>query len=83
MSASSILCGFGSLGFFSGIPVGFALGVALGWSARFNYWGMPILKLIGPVPATAWIHAAFYFFPTNFDASIFIVALSAGIRWRS
>lgn len=68
-----------SLGFFSGIAVGFALGVALGWSARFNYWGMPILKLIGPVPATAWIPAAFYFFPTTFDASIFIVALSAGI----
>jgi NitT/TauT family transport system permease protein len=67
------------LGFFSGVSVGFALGVALGWSVRFNYWGMPILKLIGPVPATAWIPAAFYFFPTTFDASVFIVALSCGI----
>lgn len=68
-----------SLGFFSGVAAGFALGVALGWSVRFNYWGMPILKLIGPVPATAWIPATFYFFPTTFDASIFIVALSCGI----
>lgn len=67
------------LGFFSGIAVGFVVGVALGWSKRFNYWGMPIIKLIGPVPATAWIPAAFYFFPTTFAASIFIVALSAGI----
>lgn len=67
------------LGFFSGIAVGFALGVALGWSKSFNYWGMPILKLIGPVPATAWIPATFYFFPTTFDASIFLVALSCGI----
>ena len=55
------------------------LGVALGWSARFAYWGMPVLKLIGPVPATAWIPCTFYFFPTTFHASIFIVALSAGI----
>ncbi|AVA23723.1 ABC transporter permease subunit [Rhizobium sp. NXC24] len=67
------------LGFFSGIAVGFVIGVALGWSVRFNYWAMPVLKLIGPVPATAWIPAAFYFFPTTFDASIFIVALSCGI----
>jgi NitT/TauT family transport system permease protein len=67
------------LGFFSGVSVGFAIGVALGWSVRFNYWGMPVLKLIGPVPATAWIPAAFYFFPTTFQASIFIVALSCGI----
>jgi NitT/TauT family transport system permease protein len=68
-----------SLGFASGIVVGFALGVGLGWSQRFNYWGMPILKLIGPVPATAWIPVTFYFFHTTFDASVFIVALSAGI----
>jgi NitT/TauT family transport system permease protein len=68
-----------ALGFFSGVAAGFCLGVALGWSARFSYWGMPVLKLIGPVPATAWIPASFYFFPTTFGASIFIVALSCGI----
>ena len=68
-----------SLGFLSGIIVGYAGGVALGWSKRFSYWGMPILKLIGPVPATAWIPCTFYFFPTTFQASIFIVALASGI----
>ena len=67
------------LGFLSGVLVGYALGVALGWSKEFSYWGMPILKLIGPVPATAWIPCTFYFFPTTFDASIFIVALASGI----
>ncbi len=68
-----------SLGFASGIVVGYGVGVALGWSKRFSYWGMPFLKLIGPVPATAWIPCTFYFFPTTFGASIFIVALASGI----
>lgn len=68
-----------SLGFASGIIVGYAIGVALGWSKRFSYWGMPILKLIGPVPATAWIPCTFFFFPTTFAASVFIVALASGI----
>jgi NitT/TauT family transport system permease protein len=67
------------LGFASGVVVGYGVGVALGWSKRFEYWGMPILKLIGPVPATAWIPVTFYFFPTTFAASIFIVALASGI----
>jgi NitT/TauT family transport system permease protein len=68
-----------SLGFLSGVAVGYATGVALGWSKRFSYWGMPFLKLIGPVPATAWIPCTFYFFPTTFGASVFIVALASGI----
>jgi NitT/TauT family transport system permease protein len=68
-----------SLGFLSGVIVGYAVGVALGWSKRFSYWGMPLLKLIGPVPATAWIPCTFFFFPTTFGASIFIVALASGI----
>lgn len=67
------------LGFGSGVIVGYVFGVALGWSARVSYWGMPVLKLIGPVPATAWIPCTFFFFPTTFEASIFIVALASGI----
>lgn len=68
-----------SLGFVSGVIVGFVAGVALGWSKRFNYWGMPLLKLIGPVPASAWIPCTFFIFPTTFHASIFLVALASGI----
>lgn len=68
-----------ALGFFSGIAVGFVGGVALGWSKRFAYWGMPLLKLIGPVPASAWIPCTFFIFPSTFHASIFLVALASGI----
>lgn len=67
------------LGFFSGIAAGFVAGVALGWSKRFSYWGMPVLKLIGPVPASAWIPCTFFLFPSTFHASIFLVALASGI----
>ncbi len=68
-----------ALGFGAGIAVGYVCGVALGWSKAVHYWGMPLLKLIGPVPATAWIPVTFYFFPTTFAASVFIVALAGGI----
>jgi NitT/TauT family transport system permease protein len=68
-----------AIGFTLGASLGYVGGVALGWSKRFAYWGMPILKLIGPVPATAWIPCTFYFFPTTYDASVFIVALASGI----
>ena len=42
-----------ALGFGVGAAFGYVGGVALGWSKHFAYWGMPILKLIGPVPVTA------------------------------
>jgi NitT/TauT family transport system permease protein len=68
-----------AIGFFSGVALGFAGGVALGWSKTFAYWGMPVLKLIGPVPASAWIPATFFLFPSTFQASIFLVALASGV----
>jgi NitT/TauT family transport system permease protein len=67
------------VGFTSGVITGFVAGVALGWSKRFAYWGMPILKLIGPVPASAWIPCTFFIFPSTFHASLFLVALASGI----
>lgn len=67
------------LGFFIGISAGFLAGTGLGWSKRFAYWGMPVLKLIGPVPASAWIPCAFFIFPSTFQASVFLVALASGI----
>jgi NitT/TauT family transport system permease protein len=68
-----------AVGFGFGIVAGFVGGVALGWSPRFNYWGMPILKLIGPVPATAWLPFVFFIFPTTFAGSAFLIALASGI----
>ncbi len=63
-------------GIFFGVLAGFFTGVGLGFSRRFNYWVNPLIKIIGPIPATAWIPIALVVFPGTFGASVFIVALS-------
>ncbi len=63
-------------GFAIGAAVGFAIGVALGWSKRVGYWVHPVMWLIGPLPATAWLPLAFFIFPTSGSASTFLIALA-------
>lgn len=36
----------------------------------------PVLRLIGPVPAVAWIPIAFFVFPSSRSASTFLIALA-------
>lgn len=67
------------LGYAIGAAVGFVTGIGLGWSKAVAYWGHPILRLIGPLPATAWLPIAFFAFPSSWSASIFLVALASGI----
>ena len=62
-----------------GAIVGFVAGVALGWSKAASYWGHPILRVIGPLPATAWLPIAFFAFPTSASASVFLIALATGV----
>jgi NitT/TauT family transport system permease protein len=65
-------------GYFLGAAVGFVTGVAIGWSRLANYWIHPVLRFIGPLPATAWLPLAFFIFPSSFSASIFLIALATG-----
>jgi len=62
-----------------GAVLGFAAGVAIGWSPLLHYWGHPLLRFVGPVPATAWLPMAVFVFPTSFSASVFLVALATGM----
>jgi NitT/TauT family transport system permease protein len=62
-----------------GASIGFVAGVALGWSPRASYWGHPILRVVGPLPATAWLPFAFFTFPSSGSASVFLIALATGI----
>lgn len=63
-------------GFFIGAAIGFSVGVALGWSKRAGYWIHPLMRLVGPLPATAWLPLAFFIFPTSASASTFLIALA-------
>jgi NitT/TauT family transport system permease protein len=65
-------------GYFLGAAAGFVTGVAIGWSRLVGYWIHPILRFIGPLPATAWLLLAFFVFPSSFSASIFLIALATG-----
>jgi NitT/TauT family transport system permease protein len=65
-------------GYFLGAAIGFVTGVAVGWSRLAGYWIHPLLRFIGPLPATAWLPLAFFVFPSSFSASIFLIALATG-----
>lgn len=77
--ASSVAHSFGLLafGYAAGALTGFVVGVSIGWSRAVGYWLHPLLRLIGPLPATAWLPLAFFFFPSSFSASVFLIALAA------
>src|ERR1051326_531406 len=45
-------------GYALGVIAGLISGICIGWSTPVRYWGMPILKVVGPIPATAWIPRA-------------------------
>src|SRR3954462_8251488 len=51
-------------GYALGVVVGLISGICIGWSTPVRYWGMPILKIVGPIPATAWIPLAMVVSPS-------------------
>lgn len=63
-------------GYFFGALAGFLTGVTIGWSRTASYWVHPVLRLIGPLPATAWLPIAFFAFPSSGSASVFLIALA-------
>jgi NitT/TauT family transport system permease protein len=65
-------------GYFLGAALGFAVGIAMGWSRAVGYWIHPVLRLVGPLPATAWLPLAFFMFPSSHSASTFLIALATG-----
>ncbi|HWQ41482.1 MAG TPA: ABC transporter permease subunit [Desulfosporosinus sp.] len=63
-------------GYIIGALIGLVAGILMGWSKKWSYWITPLLKVIGPVPAIAWIPVALVVFPTSFWASVFIIAIA-------
>jgi NitT/TauT family transport system permease protein len=62
-------------GFFLGAFLGVVSGTLIGWSPRWNYWVMPFIRIVGPIPSTAWIPVALVIFLKPTDASLFLIAL--------
>lgn len=64
------------IGIVMGSAAGFVLGVWIGWSRVAGYWVHPLLRFLGPVPASALLPLAFFFAPSSFSAAIFLIALA-------
>ena len=61
-------------GYAAGCTAGVVCGVLIGWSPRVRYWGMPVLKVVGPIPATALVPLAMMLFPTAFLSGAALIA---------
>ncbi|MDR1605832.1 MAG: ABC transporter permease subunit [Streptococcaceae bacterium] len=64
------------LGLLLGIIVGLLTGVLVGWFKEWNYWLDPIIKVVGPIPSTAFVPIALAAFATSFQAAVFLIAFS-------
>ena len=65
-------------GFSTGATLGFLLGVWIGWSRVAGYWIHPVLRFLGPIPASALLPLAFFFAPSSYAAAVFLIALATG-----
>ena len=63
-------------GYALGVAAGLISGVCIGWSSPIRYWGMPVLKIVGPIPATAWIPLAMVVSPSAVISAAALIALA-------
>jgi NitT/TauT family transport system permease protein len=63
-------------GYLLGAFAGFITGLVASTNRYFHYWLLPVVRVIGPIPATAWIPLCIILFPNFFSAGVFIIAVS-------
>src|SRR6476660_3783798 len=63
-------------GYALGVIAGLITGLCIGWSPPVRYWGMPLLKVVGPIPATAWIPFAMVVSPSTMFSAVGLIALA-------
>ena len=63
-------------GYALGVTIALITGVTIGWFGHARYWGMPLLKIVGPIPATAWIPLALVVAPSALLAATGLIALA-------
>lgn len=70
---SARLLGYGVV---FGALSGIATGICIGFSKKCAYWLSPVIRILGPIPSTAWIPLILISFPTAVSASAFLIALA-------
>lgn len=68
--------GLWAVSFVVGTLLGVFLGLFMGRYRQFNYWAFPYLKVIGIIPAAAWMPLTMVIFPTSYMAEVFLIAFS-------
>jgi NitT/TauT family transport system permease protein len=63
-------------GYFIGVIIALVTGVTIGWFPHARYWGMPLLKVVGPIPATAWIPLAMVLAPSALLSAVGLISLA-------
>lgn len=64
------------IAWFCGAIVGMLTGIAIGFNKTFSYWVQPLVRVLGPIPSTAWIPIVLIAFPSAVSASAFLIALA-------
>lgn len=70
-SLKLLICGYSA-----GVIAGLISGVLIGWFRAVRYWGMPVLKLVGPIPATAFVPLAMALLTNAFASGSALIALA-------
>lgn len=63
-------------GYAAGAAAGLTCGILIGWFRRVRYWAMPLLKVVGPIPATAYVPLMMVMFPTEFLSGTALIGLA-------
>jgi NitT/TauT family transport system permease protein len=63
-------------GYVLGVIVALITGICIGWFPNARYWGMPLLKVVGPIPATAWVPLAMVISPNGTFSAVGLIALA-------
>lgn len=64
------------IGWVCGALAGVGTGIAIGFNRHAKYWVYPLVRILGPIPSTAWIPLVLITFPTVVSASAFLIALA-------
>ncbi len=63
-------------GYGIGVASGLSSGILIGWFRELRYWATPLLKVIGPIPATAYIPLVMALFTSSFLSGAALISLA-------